>query len=215
MNGPQRFRFVAFAVTHKDPDLGVVFRFKPPVFQITHEPGLINAHDRTKPHGNRWKLPEAGHQPGMWIRRKPAAGGQLTSEIFKVFLGQPTFNERPGVNTRRGVALEKDKIAAEILSAGSEEMVKTDLGKGRRRSVSGDVTADASLGLVAADDHGHGVPADQTFDPALDIAVAGKGGLFLHRDRVDIRGIGDKGQGDPGLLGPYLQLLENLAGLLG
>ena len=47
-----------------------------------------------------------------------------------------------------------------VIGAGTEEMVKSDLTEGGGGGVGGNMPADTGLGLVAADDHGHRVPAD-------------------------------------------------------
>ena len=46
--------------------------------------------------------------------------------------------------------------------------------------------ADSVALLVGADDHRHGVPANDVLDAALGVAVAGIIGLFVDRDRVHI-----------------------------
>src|ERR1700730_10425859 len=49
------------------------------------------------------------------------------------------------------------------------------------------MTADAFLHFVGADNHGHRVPTDQTFDSALHLLTSGKGRLLAYRNRILIR----------------------------
>jgi hypothetical protein len=53
------------------------------------------------------------------------------------------------------------------------------------------VAQDAARPAVGAHDHGHGVPADDALDTALDLAAARKYRLALHRYGVDI-GCGER-----------------------
>src|SRR3989344_6563655 len=102
------------------------------------------------------------------------------------------------------MALEVNKVSREITVSGPEKMVKANLIKGGGRGKSGDMSANPGLNLVAAHDHGHGIPTDNAFDTAFDIAVPGVGRLFVIGNGVNIGGIGHKRQGDPGILGPDL-----------
>ena len=43
------------------------------------------------------------------------------------------------------------------------------------------------MNAVGLDDHGHGIPADDAFDPPFDLAVAGIGGFSFRRNGIDIR----------------------------
>jgi hypothetical protein len=66
--------------------------------------------------------------------------------------------------------------------------VETDLIERRQRGEGGDVAADP-LVLVGAHDHGDGVPAHDALELALQVAVAGIGGLLFGGDGVDVGGV--------------------------
>ena len=107
----QRLRLVALAVAEEGPDLrrrGV--GLDAAVHQVVVEAGLVDGHDRAQAHGDRGELPEVGHQPGVRIGRQPAAGRQLAAEVLQLLLAQPALEEGPGVDARRGVALEEDLV---------------------------------------------------------------------------------------------------------
>src|SRR5262249_48756958 len=63
----QRFRLVCLAISNESPDFGFFAGDKAARAQVTIEPGLIDREQRSKPHGNSWKLPELGHEIGMGI----------------------------------------------------------------------------------------------------------------------------------------------------
>ena len=67
------FWFIHFTVTHKGPDFASPIISDFTVFQITHEAGLINGHDRPKPHGNGREMPVIRHQPRVGIRGQAPA----------------------------------------------------------------------------------------------------------------------------------------------
>ena len=170
----QGFRLVAFAVAQKGPHprrLGV--GLDAAIDQVMVEPGLVDRHDRPQAHRDRGKFPEVGHQPGMRIRRQPAAGGQLAAEVLQLLLVEPAQQERPGVNPRRGVALKKDLVGRLPALLAVEEVVEGHLVECGGRGVGGNVAADARAFLVRPDHHRHGVPADDALDRAFDFAVAG------------------------------------------
>ena len=107
-DGPQRLGLVAFAVAQEGPDprrLGV--GLDAAIDQVMVEPGLVDGHDRPQAHRHRGKLPEVGHQPGMRIAttaRRRAANSRR--KFFRCSSLEPAQQERPGVDARRGVALE-------------------------------------------------------------------------------------------------------------
>lgn len=77
------------------------------------------------------------------------------------------------------------------------------------------MAADALLGAVGAHDHGHGIPADNTLDAALGLAVPGEGRLFVGGNRIDV-GCGQR-EGDENalLLGVDLQPRQQRLNALG
>ena len=73
------------------------------------------------------------------------------------------------------------------------------------------MAADAVLDAVRLDHHGHGVPAHQALDAALDLAAARVGHLFGGVNRVQVGGVRGEGQLHPGLPGMDAQLAEQTA----
>ena len=57
----------------------------------------------------------------MRIRGQTRARRQLAAEVFQVLLAQPAQEKRPGVNARRGMALEKDLVGRERPFLAAEE----------------------------------------------------------------------------------------------
>ena len=100
------------------------------------------------------------------------------------------FEKRTRINARRGVALEIDGVAVELVGAGAEEMVEADFVERGGRGVGGNVSADAVFDAVGAHDHGQRVPANQALDAALHFLIAREQGLETGGDGVDVRGVG-------------------------
>ena len=158
------------------------------VGEVTIESRLVDGHDRAEAHRDRGEFPELGHQPGMRIRRQTAAGLQLAAEVDEVFFGEPAFEERAGVHAGRSVALEIDLIAVvAALAAAAEEVVHRHFVQRGGRCVRRDVSADAVEVAIRADDHRHGVPANEALDAAFELALAGVARLLIERNRVDVR----------------------------
>ena len=84
------------------------------------------------------------------------------------------------------MALEVNQIAGLVAVAGAEEVVETHFQQCRERSIGGDVAADAVVNLVLMRHHGHGIPAHQTFQFALQHTVSGVGDFALRRNRIDV-----------------------------
>jgi hypothetical protein len=108
------------------------------------------------------------------------------AEIFQVLFRNASFKERPRIHSGRGVALEVDEVAGLIAVLAVEEVVVANLGERGERGIGGNMAADAGIVFVGADHHGHGVPAIEAFDAALNFAVARIGHLFLYRDGIDV-----------------------------
>ncbi len=184
----ERFGLVAFAVAHERPDVLLRQVDDAAVGEVAIEPRLVDGHDRAEAHRDGGEFPELGHQPGMRIRRQPAARLQLAAEVDEVLFGEPAFEERAGVHAGRGVALEINLVAVEAaFAAAAEEVVEADFVQVGRRGEGGDVSADAGEVAIGADDHRHRVPADEALDAALQLALAGVARLLVVRDRVDVR----------------------------
>ena len=72
------------------------------------------------------------------------------------------------------------------------------------------MSADARVPAVGPHNHGHGIPADNAFYPALDFTAAGHDGLPVNGNGVDIRRIGRVMKLDAALLGMRLQAAQQL-----
>jgi len=149
----------------------------------------------------------------MRIGGQAAALGEFLAEILELLLAQAAFHEGARIHAGRGVALEIDDVAGKILGVAAKKMVEGDFVERGGRGEGGDVPADVGGG-VGLDDHGHGVPTDNALDAALDVAVAGKGGLAGGRDGVDV-GRGQAGIGARGGAELFAELFEELGGALG
>ena len=99
---------------------------------------------------------------------------------------QAAQQERPGIDARRGVALEKDLVGRLAALFAVEEVVEGHFVQRGGRGEGGDVPADARALLVRPHDHRHRVPADDALDAPLDLAIAGIGRLLVDGDRVDV-----------------------------
>ena len=111
-----RLRLVHLAVAHERPDLSVARVDDAARGEVLHEPGLVDRHQRAEAHRDGRELPELRHQPGVRIRREPAAV-DLLPEAAELLLGEPALEERARVDARRRVALDVDEVAAVLLRA--------------------------------------------------------------------------------------------------
>ena len=121
----------------------------------------------------------------MGVAGQPVAA-HLVAEVVELLLGQPPLDVGPGVDARRGVALEEDLVAEAAVGLAAEEVVEADLVERGRAGVGGEVPADALGARVGPRHHGGGVPADVGADPALLVLVAGEPRLGVGRDGVDV-----------------------------
>ena len=174
-----------------------------PVVQIVVEAGLVDGVHRAQPHRDRGELPEVGHQPRMRVGRQAAPGmAVLLAEAVELVGAEPALQEGPGVDPRRGVPLKEHLIAPARMGLPAEEVIEADLVERGRGGVGGDVPADADAGALRAVHHDGGVPADPAPVTAFDLLVAGKPGLELGRNGVDVVRRGQRGYRDPLLTGP-------------
>ena len=109
----------------------------------------------------------------------------LLSITIKLRCADAPLEVGAGVNARGGMTLIEDLVACATLLA-VEEVVEADLVEACRTGVGGEVSADAGVGLVRAQHHGGGVPANDVADARLHRLVAGEGGLVTRLDGVDI-----------------------------
>src|SRR5207237_1404805 len=77
------------------------------------------------------------------------------------------------------------------------------------------VAAEGAVLLVGADDHGHGVPADDALDATFEVAAAGEARLFADGDGVDVGRVGGEGEADAAGVGLVLELGQEVAGAVG
>src|SRR5204863_1345225 len=98
--------------------------------------GLIDGVERPEPHGDRGELPEVRHQSGVRIRRQ-ALAADLQPEVVEMLLIDASLEERPGVDARRGVALEEDLVAGLPVVLAAEEVVEADLVEAGARRIGG------------------------------------------------------------------------------
>ena len=117
----------------------------------------------------------------MRIGRQPRPVAQFVAEILQMLFGQAAFEKSARIDAGRGMALEINQIAGLVAIAAVEEMVEPDFEQRRQRRIGRDVAADAVVVFVLVRHHGHGVPARQALDAALQRAVAGIGHFLIHR----------------------------------
>ncbi len=189
-DGAKRFGFVGLAVAEEGPDLRVGPFLQPAILQVAHEARLVDGADRSEPHRHRRELPEVGHQPGMRVRREPAARLQLAAEVFELLDADASLEKRARVDAGRRVPLEVDDVAVVVVALALEEMIQPDLVERGGRGKGGNVSADPLFLLVGFDDHRQRVPPYEALDAALDFAAARERRLLGCGDGVDVGGIG-------------------------
>ena len=190
-DGAQRLRLVHLAVAHEAPHLARIGVDHVAVVQVLHEAGLVDGHDRPEPHGDRGKLPEIRHQPGVRIGRE-AAAVDLLPEFVELLFRQASFDEGAGVDAGRRVPLDEHQVAAVTLAGRVPEMIEPDIVEGGAGGEARDVAAELAGDLVGANDHRHGVPADDGAQPPFEARDAGitfflrgKDGIHVRRIRVE------------------------------
>jgi hypothetical protein len=135
----------------------------------------------------------------------------LEPEVVQLLLVQAALDERPGVDARRGVALEVHLVPGHPAVLAPEEVVEADLVEGGRTGVGGQVAADGLRPDVGPDHHHGGVPADEGADPALEVLVPRELGLGRGGDGVDVRRRDRRREADLGVAGPLEHPHEEIA----
>ncbi len=97
-DGAERFGLVGLAVAEERPDACVRRLPQAAILEVAVEARLVDRHDRAEAHRDRRELPEVGHQPGMRIRRQPAARFELLPEVVQLLDRNPTLR---GTRARR------------------------------------------------------------------------------------------------------------------
>ena len=200
-DGPEGLWLVGLTIAEEGPHLLVAACLQTAVFQILDIAGVVDGCNGTDAHGDGGKLPEGGHQPRVRIGGETTLIAEFPPEVGQIVFIEPSFEKGAGVDTGRGMPLKVDQIAGMVVAGGAEEVVEAHLVERRGRGVGGDVPTDAVFALVGAHNHGHGVVADQTADALFQLQIAGVGGLFGQSNRVDVGGVGGKGDVHARLLG--------------
>ena len=164
-----------------------------------------------EPHRHRRVLPELRHEPRMGIGREPVAP-DLEPEVVELVArtGDP-----PRTPARRcpGEAWPwKYTWSPGPVVLAPEEVVEPDLVQGGRAGIGGQVPADRVGPDVRPDHHDRGIPPDEGPDTALEQLVAGKLGLGVGRDGVDVGGGDRDREVDLGLPGPLEHPHEQVPG---
>src|SRR5450755_3984348 len=108
------------------------------------------------------------------------------AEVFELRLREAALEKGARIYPWRGMALEVNQVARLVSVGGAEEVVESYFKQGSQRRIGRDVAADARIFFVLAMHHGHGVPADQALDAALQLAVARIRYFFRRRNRVQV-----------------------------
>jgi hypothetical protein len=149
--------------------------------------------------------------------------GNCLAEVEQLLLGQPAFQKGSGVDARRTVALDIEKVAtvgaAAVGVVGMPEMVETGREHvsqaGEAADVAAEVAAVGGVQTVGLDHHGHGVPAHVGPQTAFELQVAGAVFLVGGLDGVDVAGVGGKRHVDAALARLLQQLLQEEVGAFG
>ena len=124
--------------------------------------------------------------------------------IREVFVGEPTFEVSPGVNTGRGVRLKEYEVATPpIITA--KEMIEADLEDLRGGGIASDVPAEFAIGGVCANHHGKRVPTIDRCDALFELEISWIWPFLLDRDRVAVGGVGRHIGDDAPLLRLFLE----------
>ncbi|MNZ44219.1 hypothetical protein D3C78_618470 [compost metagenome] len=94
------FRLVHLTIAEHTPDMPGAGVEQLAIVQVAHEARLVDRIERTDTHGTGGKLPEVGHQPGVWIGAQTIARDLLTVAGQLLFTQSP-FEKRPGIDARR------------------------------------------------------------------------------------------------------------------
>ena len=189
----QGFRFVHLAIAAKNPDFALAGVGDAAGVEVFEKARLIDRHQRPKAHRHRGELPELRHQLRVWIGRQALAADFLAKVIELVF-SQAAFEVRAPVDARRRVPLKIDQVAAMIRRVGMPEVVLAAANHRGQRSERSDVPAEVTtirrIVAVGPNDHGHGVPADETADTLFKLHIARIRLLERSGNRIEVCRIG-------------------------
>ena len=209
--GPDGLGLVELPVPHESPHPAGRGVGQAAGMEVPAHVGLGDGVEGTETHGHRRVLPELGHQPRVGVGGQPGHP-HLEPEIVEVHLAQPTFDEGPGVDAGRGMALEVHLVPGRPVVLAPEEVVEPHLVERGRTGVGGQVAADGLGPDVGPHHHHRGVPPDVGPDPSLEVLVAREVGLLVGGDGVDV-GRGHRGREVHVLLtGPLQDTHQQIAG---
>jgi len=201
---------VHLAVTQEHPDLAPFGVGDAACVQVLEKARLVDRHVRPQPHGDRGKLPEVGHEPGVRVARQAGLVTDLLAKVQHLIFGNAPFHEGARIHARRAVALQVDAVAAVLGRFCVPEMVEAGLEHRRDRRVRADVPAERAavvrMDAVGARHHDHGVPAHVGAQALFDLDVAGAALLFVRFKGVHIARRGRERHVD-GMLARVLQQL--------
>ena len=172
---PQGFGLIHLSVTAENPDFALAGVGDAAGVQIFEKACLINRHQRSQAHRHRGELPELRHQ--LWVRvRRQALAADFLAKVIELVFGEAALKVGAPVDARRGVTLKVDQIAAMVRGIGVPEVVlpAADHGgqRGERSNVPPEITAIGRIVAVGPNDHGHGVPADETADTLFKLHIS-------------------------------------------
>ncbi len=208
----EQFGLVRLPIAEERPDARIRGIEQPAVVEVAVVASLVDGADRAETHRDRGELPELGHQARVRVGTEPLPGDGLAPEVVELVDAEPTLEERPRIDPGRGVALVEDLVAAAALVLAPEEVVEADLVERGRGGVRREMAAESREPVVRAEDHGHGIPADQPSDPALHVLVTREGRLLLRADRVDVARLGQRREPDLELASALEQLVDDEPG---
>ena len=179
------FRLVHLAVAEESVNglFGSVFQAA--VFQILQELSLINRTDWAQTHRDGRELPEFRHQFRVRIRGQTFTVNFLT-EVVHLLFSQTTFQESTRVDARRDVALEVNQVAAVLLVACAEEVVKAHFIEGCGRLEGSHVAAQFEIFFRCAQNGHNRVPADRRTDTTFQIQITRVFRLIFNGNSVHV-----------------------------
>src|SRR5260221_11619437 len=140
--------------------------------------------------------------------RQPAALPKFTPEVFQLLHGKAAFEKRAGVDSRRSMSLQVNRVALELVGASAKEMVEADFKQRRGGCVRRNVAANAVVNAVGANHHGQSVPPNQALDAAFDFLIAREDGLLFKRYGVEVGSVSGEGEGDAAGLGMSAEAVQ-------
>jgi len=123
-----------------------------PVLQIFHEPCLVDSHDWPEAHRHGRELPEAWHQPRVWIRRNTLPI-DLLAEVIHLLVGEPAKHECSRIHAGRGMALDEYQVTTVLVRGSVPEVVVANIVERRGRRERGNVPANVGI-FIGAQHHG-------------------------------------------------------------